>query len=111
MDEKNASILERSLDNPVLAATLSVVAGLFFLVLCMLLPLVGRAGAAVPYSAENHRTFLAVAVVTLAFSLLASLLKLRQRKLNGAPLPVFTLALTLLTAATILALWTGVLRL
>lgn len=94
-----------------LAATLSVVAGLLFLFLCMLLPLVGRAGAAAPYSSANHRTFLVVALITLVFSLLASLFKIRQRKLSGAPLPVFTLGLTLVTVATILALWTGVLQL
>lgn len=111
MRAENDSRLKTMLANPVLATGATVVAGLLFLLLCTLLPLVGPAGTAVPYSGKNHSAFLPVALLTLAVSALATFLKLMQRRQNRGPLPMFAICLTLVTAATILALWTGVLAL
>ena len=49
-------------------ATLSILAGLAFFLLCMLLPLVGPAGSKVEHASENEMIFLSWLGITLLLS-------------------------------------------
>jgi hypothetical protein len=58
----------------------SILAGLFFFYLCMLLPLVGPAGSRQAHAAENQTLFMSILGVTFLLSVSAALLQWRSRK-------------------------------
>lgn len=85
----------------------ALLAGLSFLFLCMILPLVGKAGARTEWAAKNHAAFAAVLLLTLGLAALASLSKIEQRRRTGCPKPVASLSLTGICLLILLALAGG----
>ncbi|NKB23155.1 MAG: hypothetical protein GKR87_01935 [Kiritimatiellae bacterium] len=76
-----------------IGSALTILAMLSFLFLCMLLPLVGQAGAVVPYADKNFAAFTSVLFVSLTLSVLAVISKLQHKKIAGSPFPSWTMGL------------------
>lgn len=83
---------------PVTGSVLTVAAGLFFFVTCMLLPLVGRAGSSVPYADKNQLAFLGVLGLTFLLGAAATGLKMIRRKYDQSPFPFWSLGLCVVCA-------------
>lgn len=81
------------LQKPNTGSVLTVAAGLSFFFTCMLLPLVGRAGASVPYAGKNQVSFLSVLGFTLLLSGLATGSKMSRRQEDQGPLPFWSIGL------------------
>lgn len=103
---------------PAVGTTLSLLAGLSFLFLLMILPLVGPAavygsgspGAGpVPHLKENYLAFSATLALSIALNILAVVSKLERRKVDGSPLPYFSFALLVILALLLLAFVLGLL--
>jgi len=88
-------------ERPRVGDALSALAGVAFLLVCMLLPLVGKAGSVTPYAAQNRRTFETTLAATFALSLAATASKWARRRRDGSPAPRATTAL----AALCVLLW------
>ena len=69
---------------PVTGTILTVLAALMFYFLCMLLPLVGPAGAVVPHARQNFWAFLSALLVALLLSALALAARLAQARCEAA---------------------------
>ena len=91
-------------------SALAVLSGLSFLFLCMVLPLVGRAGSAVSYADKNQTAFLGVLLMSLALSLAATGSKMSRSRMDGSPLPKWSIALSGLLVLLLICLFTGLLR-
>lgn len=103
---------------PAVGSVLTVLGGVAFLFLCEILPLVGPAaakGSGSPGAIQaahyklNLFAFLCTLMVTMALSIGAILSKLERRKIDGSPLPFFSILLTGLCVLLIFALFTGLL--
>jgi hypothetical protein len=104
---------------PVVGNLFSIAAGLSFLVLCMILPMVGPAAmrgsgspgaTAVPHARANFYTFLGVLLLSMAFSALAIFSKIDRRKTDGSPLPWYTIGLFVLLLFLLITLFMGLLE-
>ena len=89
---------------------LTIAAGLSFLFVCMILPLVGKAGVQTVHVKQNHYAFLAALLVSLLLSAVASWAKIARRRIDGSPLPVLSLALTALCTLLLVSLFAGLLK-
>lgn len=78
-----------------------------FLFICMILPLVGKAGVRVAWSMQNHIAFAATVTGTLALAALASASKWKQMKAGRGGMPKASLALTGLCVFLLVALAGG----
>ncbi len=67
--------------------------GLSFFFTCMLLPLVGPAGARAPDADKNQLAFLGAVGITFLLAALATWLKLMRRKEDHSPFPAWSLGL------------------
>lgn len=76
-----------------IGSTLAVASGLSFFFTCMLLSLVGRAGASVPYAKQNQESFLAAVCVTFLLAAAATGVKMMQRAEDKSPLPLWSMGL------------------
>jgi hypothetical protein len=92
---------------PATGTYLAVSAGLSFFFLCIVLPLVGPAGAKVDHAGKNRAVFLLTLFVTLALAAAAVYSKMGSRKENGGPLPCFSIALCAICILTFIVLMTG----
>ena len=81
-------------------AVLSVLAGLAFFLLCMILPLVGPAGSRVSHAAQNQGIFLSWLLVTSVISLGAVTSCWWRVKHQQAPKPVFSIILSIICLLT-----------
>lgn len=118
-----------SFASPVVGTALTVAAGLAFQFLCMVLPLVGKAGMFpqreyavrgllnVPgphgfdsYVGLNRITFVGVWMIAAALAIAATLSKLQRRKLDNSPFPAFSVVLLVCCAALMIAHVTGYLH-
>lgn len=95
---------------PAVGTFLTILSGVSFLILCMILPLVGRAGTAVSYADQNTRAFLMVLVASLALGGCAVYSKLERRKIDHSPFPLFSAILCSLCLILLVAFFTGLLR-
>ncbi len=95
---------------PEVGTVLTVLSGLCFLFVCMILPLVGKAGSVVVHSGKNTLAFALVLLATLVFAVLATWSKLKRRRLDHSPVPHFSIILMALSGFLLLALVTGLLR-
>lgn len=86
-------MIKRFLQEPLTGSVLTVAAGLSFFFTCMLLPLVGRAGASVPYAGKNQVTFLSVLGGTLILAAFATWAKMTRRSEDRSPLPFWSIGL------------------
>ncbi|MDZ4198440.1 MAG: hypothetical protein U1E27_04050 [Kiritimatiellia bacterium] len=89
--------------------TMAILAGLVFIFLCMILPLVGRAGVQTAWAATNRLVFTLTLLATLALSGLAVGTKTAQRRLTGSPRPLASIGLLLTSLLLLLALLTDTL--
>ena len=94
---------------PLVGTLLTVLSGLSFLVVCMILPLVGRAGASVSFARQNFFTFLGIVLLSLGLAALAIISKLERRKIDGSPLPYLSIILGAICIVLLVALLTGLL--
>ena len=101
--EQHTGILLR----PKTGTTLAVTAGLSFFVLCMILPLVGPAGSRVEHAGKNQAAFIMVLLLTLTLSALSTYSKFGRRKIDGSPLPVFSVGLSTVCVLTLIVLLFG----
>ncbi len=76
-----------SLATPWVGTLLTVLSGLAFSFLSMILPLVGKAAHMVPHYQQNRSAFIVIVLISLALATLASISKLARRKVDGSPLP------------------------
>jgi len=98
------------LSRPEVGSGLSIVSGLAFLFLCMLLPLVGKAGAQTDHYTQNFIAFLLVLLITLGLSGAAVKSKLDRRARDGSPLPKFSLMILGFSVLFFFALISGLLK-
>jgi hypothetical protein len=96
-----------NLFKPKTGTTLAVTAGLSFFVLCMILPLVGPAGSRVEHAGKNQAAFILVLMITLALAGLSAYSKLGRRKIDGSPLPIFSIGLCAVCVLTFIVLLLG----
>lgn len=96
--------------NAMVGTVFTIASGLAFLLVCMLLPLVGKSGAVTMHARENLYAFLAAIVSSLVLAALATVSKLERRKVDGSPMPLFSLVLCGLSVLLLLALLAGLLR-
>ena len=94
----------------VIGSTLTIAAGLSFFAVCMLLPLVGKAGVQTVHAAKNFYAFLAVLLVSFAFSIAATVAKMMRRELDQSPFPILSLLLAALNALLLISLFAGLLK-
>ena len=76
--------------------TLSILAGLAFFLLCMLLPLVGPAGSRVEHASENEIIFLSWLGITLLFSVASVLSRWERVRKENEPRPIYSLLLCIM---------------
>lgn len=98
------------LSRPETGNLITILAGLAFLVVCMILPLVGKAGVQTVHYRENLVAFSIALFAASALSILALRSKMIRRKLDGSPSPTFTLLLAALCGLLWLALLGGLLK-
>jgi len=101
--------LKKTLQKPAVGSALTVAAGISFFFNCMLLPLVGRAGASAPHAGKNQLAFLAAVGLTFALALLATWSKMTRRADDKSPLPIWSLVLCGICAALFVLQLTGLL--
>lgn len=101
--------LRNFLQKPAAGSVLTVAAGISFFFNLMCLPLVGRAGASVPYADTNRLAFLGVLGITFALAALATWAKMLRRKEDKSPLPIWSLGLCAVCTALFILLMTGLL--
>lgn len=89
---------------------LTIAAGLSFLFLCMILPLVGKAGVKTVHARENFLAFLGVLLLTLTLSVAATAAKLHRRRIDRSPMPWMSITLTGLCLLLLVSLLTGLLH-
>lgn len=120
---------ELTFASPVVGTVLTVAACLAFQLLCMVLPLVGKAGMfpqreyavrnlmSLPgphgfdsYVTQNRIAFLAVLFVALGLAAAATASKLQRRKRDGSPFPKLSAALCACCTGLLVAHVTGLLH-
>lgn len=88
-------------------ATLSILAGLAFFLLCMLLPLVGPAGSKVEHASENEMIFLSWLGITLLLSVASVLSRWERVRKENEPRPIYSLLLCITCIITLIIKLTG----
>lgn len=107
---KQATPPESIFANRIVGSTFAVVSSLSFLLVCMLLPLVGPAGAVATEPRKNLLTFLAVLLLAFLSSIFAMISKFERRKVDQSPLPLLSILLCCLCVLFLVALLFGWLR-
>ena len=95
---------------PAIGTTFTVLSGLSFLLVCILLPMVGPAGAATMFAAQNTQAFTIYVLISLVLSLAAIGSKTSRRAIDGSPLPISSMALCGLDILLLIALYANLLR-
>lgn len=98
------------LARPEVGTAFTILSGLSFLFTCMLLPLVGKAGAKVYHYPLNYAAFLAALLVTIGLSAMATRLKIERSKVDGSPRPKFSMAILGTSLFLLVALLLGLLK-
>ena len=103
---------------PIVGSCFTILSGLSFYLVCMILPLVGPAaahGSGSPGAAtaahyhQNFMTFLTVLLISLALAVLALFSKLERRKIDQSPFPLYSAGLCAVCLFLVFALFTGML--
>lgn len=101
---------------PAVGNTLTVLSGISFLFLCMILPLVGPAavhgsgspGAGpAPYLKQNYMAFSAVLALSFVLGVAAIVSKIERRKVDGSPLPMYSIGLVVVLVLILIAFALG----
>jgi hypothetical protein len=93
-----------------LGTGLTIAGGLSFLFLCMILPLVGKAGVQTVHYRQNYLAFLSVLLLSLVLSSAATAAKLMRRRIDRSPLPWMSITLTALCVLLLISLFAGLLH-
>jgi len=104
MAKEETHFIESILSRPITGSILAVSSGLSFFFLCMILPLVGPSGSKVDHALKNKAAFLTVLVITFLLAAGASYSKFMRRKMDGSPLPHYSLGLCVVCILTLLIL-------
>ena len=104
---KQVTLPTSILANRTVGSAFATVSGLSFLLLCMLLPLVGPAGAVATEPKKNLLTFLAVLLLAFLSSIAAMISKFERRKIDQSPLPLLSIVLCGLCLLLLVALIFG----
>lgn len=105
--------------DPKVGDRLLTAAGIAFLFLCMMLPLVGPAAShgsgspgatTAPYYGANFATFLVMNLLTLGLAVAAVLSKLATRRAQGGRFPLVSVGLAAGCAFTLFALFAGLFK-
>jgi len=107
---KEKSDFNSILIKPETANILAILSGLSFLLLGMLLPLVGKAGAQTEHYTKNYITFLFILILAATFSGLNLKSRIERRKLDGSPFPRLSLGLCILCGVLFISLFAGLLK-
>lgn len=103
---------------PAVGSLFTVLSALSFLFLCMILPIVGSAAAhgsgspgatTAEHYAKNFWAFLGVLLGALALAALAVVSKMERRKVDGSPMPLYSVGLVVLLVFMLIALLSGAL--
>ena len=94
---------------PVVGSVLTAAAGVSFFFNCVLMPLVGRAGAKSPNADKNQLGFLAVLGLTFTLAALATWSKMLRRSEDKSQLPYWSLGLCAICVILFVLLMTGLL--
>jgi hypothetical protein len=95
---------------PQVGTALTLLSGLSFLVVSMLLPMVGKAAVKVVHYRQNVLTFSAVLLLSTILAVLAVVSKMQRRRIDGSPLPYFSLLMLALCVGLGAALVAGLLK-
>jgi hypothetical protein len=99
---------QKQIDNflfkPTTGNTIAVAAGLSFFFLCMILTFVGPAGSKVPHAGQNKAAFLFILMLTLTLAGFSVYSKMGRRKLDGSPLPYFSIGLCVICILSLITL-------
>lgn len=95
---------------PWVGTVLTVLSGLAFAFLCMVLPLVGKASRVVTYYDQNRSAFMTVLSISLLLASLAAASKMARRKLDGSPRPLASFLLIGIDLLLFVALFLGLLE-
>lgn len=95
---------------PLAGRVVDVIAGLLFMLLCMLLPLVGPAGSAMPFRPANYTTFSVVLILVVIVSGLGVRINWINRNAHDRGWLVFPVLLTGIGILTMLAFAAGLLK-
>lgn len=128
-EEEEVAAESLTISSPAVGTALTVAAALSFQFLCMVLPLVGKAGMFpqreyavrgllnLPgphgfdgYVTQNRIAFLTVLFVTLGLSAAATYSKIQSRKIDGGPFPKLSAVLGACCIGLFLAHVTGLLQ-
>jgi len=107
---KNDVNFKNLLARPDVGSALTILSGLSFLFLCMILPLVGKAGVQRSHYTLNFTAFLLVLVLTLVLAVLAVKSKIDRSKTDGSPFPVFSSLIAGVSLLLLVALLNGLLH-
>ena len=83
-------------NNPVILNFITIMAGLAFFLLCMLLPLVGPAGSKVEHADYNNAIFTGWLIFTLILSSTSYYLRYQRYRFKNDIYPKYSLILTIL---------------
>ncbi|HMP89432.1 MAG TPA: hypothetical protein PJ991_04485 [Kiritimatiellia bacterium] len=108
--KKNNDDISQLLVNPTVGNVLAILSGLAFLLVGMLLPLVGKAGAQTEHYVLNFITFMFFLLVACALSGLNLFVRLMRRKQDGSPYPKASLALCVACGVLLVSLIFGLLK-
>lgn len=95
---------------PLIGTLLTVAASLSFFFVCMILPLVGKAGVQTVHANQNFRAFLVALIVSLAFSIAATVAKMKRSRLDGSPKPYLTMGFFVINMGLLISLFAGLLK-
>jgi hypothetical protein len=116
MKETQPPVVVPFFARPAIGSFFTILSGVSFFFLCMILPIVGPAavhgsgspGAGpTPALAKNYMAFTAVLIVSLAIAGLAVFSKMERRKIDGSPLPLYSVGLLALLVCMAIAFATG----
>ena len=105
-------------ERPMVGSFFTILSALSFYLLCMILPIVGPAAAhgsgspgatTAAHYPKNFRAFLIVLLISLALAVLALISKLKRRKIDQSPFPLYSVGLCVVCVFLVFALFTGML--
>ncbi len=99
--------VEKLFFKPAVGSTFSILAGLSFFLLCMILPLVGQAGSWTEHAAENAAVFAGLLLLTLLLASLAVASKFGRRRADGSPKPWLSISLATVCILMLIVLLFG----
>jgi hypothetical protein len=105
-------------ERPVVGSIFTILSAVSFYLLCMILPIVGPAAAhgsgspgatTAEHYQQNFVVFLVVLLISLTLAVLALISKLKRRKIDQSPFPLYSAGLCVVCVFLVFALFSGML--